>query len=114
MTRVIRRVLSTTSANEAVGTATSWIPLNPLADDFEVGGGIRVSGTVRWGIQHTFDNPFDSSITPLAHDHSTVSGAQANTDFNYIVPIAAVRMVLTSAAASGRTSATLSLIQGGY
>lgn len=109
-----RRTLFTVSANDSVGTATGWIPLDVLQAPFEVGFGVRTNGGSAWRIQHTFDNVFDTSITPLAHDHSVVSATQASAvDGNYVIPVRAVRMVLASAAVSTRVCARLTLIQGG-
>ena len=93
--------------NQAIGgtattasTATSWIPLNQHTSPFNVGFGVvpgTTQGSNTFSVQHTFDNVFDSSVTPVAFDHSTVSGKTAKIDGNYAFPVAAVRLIVVSA-----------------
>ena len=91
------------------GTGTSaWIPLDYKQSPFNVGFGVVVSGTVTYTIEHTFDDVFDSSITPTAFQHSTVVGQSANANSNYAFPVRAVRITISA----GTGSATLTLLQG--
>lgn len=111
----VTRALRSTSANEAVGTATGWIPVNTYVQDFDVTFAIVVTaGAGQWRIQHTLDDIFNTNITPRAFDHSTVSAAQATQDGSYGSPIMGLRMVMTSSAVSGNVSATLRVMQGGF
>ena len=88
--------------------STAWIPLDYKQSPFNVGFGVVVTGTVTYDIEHTFEDVFDSSITPTAFQHSTVVGQSANANSNYAFPIRAVRVNVTA----GTGSATLTLLQG--
>jgi len=90
------------------GTGTSaWIPVDYKQAPFNVGMGCVVSGTVTYDIEHTFDDVFDSTITPVAFSHSTASGS-TNTDGNYAFPIRAVRITV----GAGTGDVKLTLLQG--
>ena len=88
--------------------STAWIPLDYKQSPFNVGFGVVVSGTATYTIEHTFDDVFDSSITPTAFQHSTVVGQSANANSNYAFPVRAVRITISA----GTGSATLTLLQG--
>ena len=90
-----------------VGTS-AWIPLDYKQSPFNVGFGVVAGGTVTYDIEHTFDDVFDSSITPTAFKHATLVAQTANKDGNYIVPIRAIRVNVTA----GTGSATVTLLQG--
>ena len=90
-----------------VGTS-AWIPLDYKQSPFNVGFGAVTNGTVTYDIEHTFDDVFDSSITPTAFKHATLVAQNTNKDGNYIVPIRAIRVNVTA----GTGSATVTLLQG--
>lgn len=91
------------------GTGTSaWIPLDYKQSPFNVGFGVVVSGTITYDIEHTFDDVFDSSVTPTAFKHSTLVSQTANKDGNYTAPIRAIRVNNTA----GTGSTTVTLLQG--
>jgi hypothetical protein len=98
------QVISKTSA----GT-TAWIPVDYKQNPFNVGFGVVATGTLTYDIEHTFDDIFDSTVTPTAFKHATVVGQTASKDGNYSAPVRAVRLNVT-AFTSG--SATLTLLQG--
>ena len=98
---------------QSAAGATSWIPINSRADNsFGVGIGCVVAGgsTLTYKVEHTFDDIFDSSVTPTAFDHATIVGKTANSDGNYAYPVRAVRLNIT-AFTSG--SVTMTLLQVG-
>jgi len=89
---------------------TAWIPLDYKQSPFNVGLGLVISGgTLTADVEHTFDDVFDTSITPTAFKHSTLVGKTANADGNYAFPIRAVRINVT-AHTSG--TAALTILQG--
>jgi hypothetical protein len=91
------------------GTGQSaWIPLDYKQSPFNVGMGCTVSGTVTYDIEHTFDDVYDASVTPIAFKNSTITGKSANFDGNYAFPIRAVR--INNTAGTGTT--TITLLQG--
>ncbi len=88
--------------------STAWIPLDYKQSPFNVGFGVTVTGTVNYTIEHTFDDVYDLTITPIAFSHSTVTAQSTNQDGNYAFPIRAVRVTVNS----GTGSAKLTLLQG--
>lgn len=91
------------------GTGTSeWIPLDYKQNPFNVGLGCTINGTITYDIEHTFDDIWDTTITPVAFKHSTLVGQTANKDGNYAFPIRAVRINNTA----GTGDVTLTILQG--
>jgi hypothetical protein len=88
---------------------TAWIPLDYKQSPFNVGLGLVISGTQTVSVEHTFDDVFDTTVTPTAFAHSTLAAKTANADGNYAFPIRAVRINVT-AYTSG--TATLTILQG--
>lgn len=109
---VFSKRAGTATANGS-GSATGWIPLNQFETPFNVGFGVTLAAgtSAKFSVQHTFDDVFDSSVTPVAFDHSTVSGKLAAIDGNYAFACAAVRLQIVSA--SGNDGATLTVRQVG-
>jgi len=87
---------------------TAWIPMDYKQSPFNVGLGAVVSGTVTFDIEHTFDDVFDPSVTPVAFKHSTMVTKSANTDGNYAFPVRAIRVNNTA----GTGDTTLTILQG--
>ena len=94
--------------NSSSGT-TAWIPLDYKQSPFNVGLGLVISGTLTADVEHTFDDIFDTTVTPTAFKHSTLVTKTASADGNYAFPIRAVR-INNTAYTSG--SATLTILQG--
>jgi hypothetical protein len=76
---------------------------------FNVGVGVVVSGTVNYTIQHTFDDVFDSTVTPTWFNHPSLTAQAVSADGNYAFPIRAVKILVNS----GTGSATATVIQAG-
>ena len=87
---------------------TAWIPLDYKQSPFNIGLAVVVNGTITYDIEHTFDDVFDSTVTPTAFKHSTLVSQTANKDGNYAFPIRAIR--LNNTAGTGDT--TLTILQG--
>jgi len=90
-----------------VGTS-AWIPVDFTQNAFAIGFGCVTSGTVTYDVQHTFDNIYDSTVTPTAFTHSSVTGKTANQDGNYAFPIKAIRLNVTA----GTGTVTITILQG--
>jgi hypothetical protein len=81
---------------------------------FNVGFGVVITGTVAYYVQHTFDNPQTVASPQWFYHPSTPSsgtGAIANLDGNYAFPVAAIKILTTSATNTG--TITLTVIQAG-
>jgi len=58
-----------------------------------------VSGTATYTVQHTFDDVFDTSVTPVAFDNASIAAQTTNKDGNYAFPVRALRLTVTAGAA---------------
>jgi len=92
-------------------TGTSaWIPLDSRQAPFNVGLGVKInSGTATYTVEHTFDDVFDSTVTPVAFSNSNISAATTNKDGNYAFPVRAVRLNIASGSSP---NVTLTILQG--
>ena len=89
--------------------SSSVVPLDHYQSPFNVAFGVVVSGTVNYTVQHTFDDIFDASVTPVWFSHPTIASLAANADGNYAFPVRAVRVTVNS----GSGTATMTVIQAG-
>lgn len=93
-----------------VGASNAIIP-DYLVVPFAVGLGIKVTGTVTYSVQHTFDDPFVVGWNPATAswtDNTNLSAKTANADGNYAFPVRAIRLNVTA----GTGTATLTVMQG--
>jgi len=88
--------------------SSAWIPVDYIQAPFQIGFGVVVTGTVDYTIQHTFDDVFNPTVTPVAFDHPVVAAQTTNQDGNYAFPIRAIRVTVNS----GTGSAALTVLQG--
>lgn len=103
--------MTPTSVSVSSAASSAWIPVDHKKNPFSIGlGCVLPSGTLTYKVQHTFDNIFDTSITPTAFDHASITGKTASFDGNYAAPVRAVRLTVT-AWTSG--TVTLTVVQGG-
>ena len=94
-------------------TGSSVIATDHYISPFNVGFGATITGTVSYSIQHTFDNP-QTVASPIWFFHpSTPSGTPvtAALDGNYAFPVAAIRILTSSATNTGTVK--LTVIQAG-
>jgi hypothetical protein len=89
--------------------SSSVVPLDHYQSPFNVGFGVVVDGTVNYTVQHTFDDIFDASVTPVWFNHPTIASLAANADGNYAFPVRAVKVLVNS----GSGTATMTVIQAG-
>lgn len=97
------------TVTQSVDGSSDWLPVNFQITPFAIGFGVQAVGTVNYTVQHTFDDPDDSSITPTVFPHETVAAQTANADGNYAFPVRAIRLTKNS----GTGSARLVAIQAG-
>ena len=83
--------------------------MNLDSTPFNVGFGVVATDTVTYTVQHTFDNPWNTT-NPTWFNHPTVAGViSTNADGNYAFPVAAIKVAVTS----GAGTAQLTVIQAG-
>lgn len=91
------------------GTGTTeWIPLDYKQSPFNVSVAAVVNGTVTYDIEHTFDEIFNTTVTPTAFKHASITAQTANKDGNYAFPVRAIRVNNTA----GTGTTTLTILQG--
>lgn len=102
-----------TASATSVGTSSSWIPLDIHQTPFNVGFGVvkRGGGDITFRVEHTFDDIFDSSVTPDAFTHEDVSAANDSIDGNYAFGLRACRLTVVSA--SGSVQVAFKVVQVG-
>lgn len=103
-----RTVYAISSDANAVGTVTigvdgtcdsQWFPLNVNASTFNVALLGDITGTAEWGVQLTYDDPFDKDFdehTAYTIAHNDLSGESADGDGSQTTPCTAVRFQITS------------------
>jgi hypothetical protein len=79
-------------------TTSSTIPVDYRASPFKVSLGCKVSagGDVIYKVQHTFDEIFNATVTPVWFDHITLVNKIASADGAYISPVRAIRLNITT------------------
>lgn len=87
---------------------TAWIPVDYKQSPFNVSVAAVVNGTITYNVEHTFDEVFDPSVTPVAFIHSVLTAQTTNKDGNYAFPVRAIRINNTA----GTGSTTLTILQG--
>ena len=95
-------------AQTGVGSSAT-IPMNLDSTPFNVGFGVKVTGTVTYTVQHSFDPVWDTAGVTTWYNHPTIASLSANADGNYAFPVSAIKIVVTA----GTGTAQLTVIQAG-
>lgn len=81
-------------------SVTKSIILSYINQNFFVGIGVTVTGTINWTLQHTFSDVFDKTgITYNWWDHDTLVGQTGSADGNYAINLIASRLKINSVTA---------------
>lgn len=86
-------------------SSSNWIPLditeNPSS--ISIGCRLRAAATATFGVEYTYDDPFDPVTAPVSFGYLTgiPSGTTANKDTQLAAPIRAVRLTVTAVTGSG-------------
>jgi len=95
------------------GTVPSPVcPIDHYISPANIALSVRVSGTVDYTVQYTFDDIFAANYNPSSGNwtnHPTLSGKTTSLDSNIAYPVRGIRVLLNS----GTGTATLTIIQGG-
>ena len=100
------------TVSKTAAGSTSPIPMLLFVTPFNVGIGVKVSGTVNYTVQHTFDDVWAKGYSAGSgtwYDHSTLASSAANADGNYAFPVTAIRLTVNS----GSGTATMTVVQAG-
>jgi hypothetical protein len=92
-----------------VGTS-NWLPVDYMQTPMNLSVGcVVVSGTATYSVEYTYDNVFDSTVSPVAFALSTITAATTTKDGVINQPVRAIRLNVT-----GGTSPVVSMtmIQG--
>lgn len=104
MRRIVQNINSTTTGS-ITGTTITGGPSIPLNyDNVVIGVGFicEVTGTVNYTVYHTYDDIFDSTVTPvwLPHGISNMVNATTTQESNFVIPVAAMQVILNSGSGS--------------
>lgn len=94
------------------GQSSGVYPPDHYVSPFNVALGVRVTGTVNYTVQYTFDDVFAPNYVAASGnwvDHPSLTSQVATKDSNIAYPVTGVRIVGNS----GAGSATLTAIQAG-
>ena len=97
-----------TSISKTGTGTTAWVPVDYAMPYSVISLAVVVSGTITYTVECTFDDVFDSGVTPTAFAHGTLAAQTTNQSGTYVAPIRAVR--LNNTAGTGTT--TMTIIQG--
>lgn len=95
--------------SQTAAGSTSAVPMDQYISPFNVGFGVVASGTVNYTVQHTFDDIFNSAVTPTWFNHPVIASQTTNQDGNYAFPVRAIRLTVNS----GSGTATMNIVQAG-
>lgn len=99
----------------AGGNSVSPVYVTDLyAVPFNVGGGVIVTGSAGYTVQHTFNDPSGIDLNTNAavtwFNNTYLSNQIASGDFNYAAPVTGIRLLVSAATTA---TATLQIIQTG-
>ena len=89
--------------------SSSTLVMNINTSPFNVGFGIKVTGTVTYSVQHSFDKTNVSGGVTTWYSHPTIASKTDNQDGNYAFPVSAIKLIITA----GDGTAILTVIQSG-
>lgn len=75
---------------------------------FNVGLGVEITGTINYGLQHTFDAVFDPTVlyaTYVFFDHPSIVAQTTSKDGNYAAPVVGIRLIVNSVTAGATVQA---------
>ena len=72
--------------------ASAWFPLDWYQTPMNVGIGVEISATATYTVEITFDDIFDSTVTPVAFPVSGLTAATTNATGNIAFPVRAIRL----------------------
>lgn len=95
--------------SSATTGATAWIPVDSNQVPFNVGVGVKLSSTGTYGVEYTFDDVFDSTVTPIAFVSTGIpAGTTVNAAMSFTTPCRAIRLNI----AANAGTITMTAIQG--
>lgn len=117
MSRPITKTYNAATTGTISGnTITGGFPILMNYNNTSVGIGFAciVTGTVNYTVYHTYDNAGDPSIVPawLPHGTSNMIAATTTQESNFVLPIAALQIIINSGA-TGTDNVRLSLCEQG-
>lgn len=99
-----------TSVAVAATATSAPIPVDWRNENFNVSVAVVKSGTNTYSVEHTYDDVFNSSVTPTWFTHATVAGLTVSSTGVYLSPVRAVRLNVT---AHTTGTVTLTVLQAG-
>ena len=100
------------SVSQTAAGSTSVIVPDYHLNPFNIGVGVKVTGTVTYTVEHTMDDVFAETFNPATatwYPHTTLAALTANAVGNYAFAVRGIRLTV----ASGTGTATMTLVQSG-
>ena len=80
--------------------SSAWIPMDIKQAPFNVSVGCAVvSGTATYNVEHTYDDVYDLTVTPVVFQNSGITAQTGNKDGSYSAPVKAIRLTITAGTA---------------
>ena len=90
--------------------ASAWLPVDYKQDPMNLGVGcVLVSGTATYSVEYTFDDVFDTTVTPVAFALTAITAATTSKDGVINTPVRAIRLNVTAGASP---VVAMTMIQG--
>lgn len=91
-------------------TASAWLPVDYKQDPMNLSVGcVVVSGTATYSVEYTYDDIFDTTVTPVAFSLSTITAQTTSKDGAINLPVRAIRLNVTAGISP---VVTMTMIQG--
>ena len=107
MRRIVVNITPTTTGTISGTTITGGTTILLNFNNVSVGIGFvcEVTGTVNYTVYHTYDDVYNSAITPvwLPHGVSNMVNATTTQESNFVIPVAAMQVILNSGSGSVNT-----------
>lgn len=98
--------ITTSSGTVSGNTITGGqnVPLNFENTAVGIGFACEVTGTVNYTVYHTYDNILDPAVTPVwfAHGIANMVAATTTQESNFVIPVAAMQVIMNSGSGSIR------------
>lgn len=77
--------------------ASAWLPVDYKQDPMNLAiGCVVVSGTATYSVEYTYDDVFDTTVTPVAFSLSTITAQTTSKDGVINQPVRAIRLNVTA------------------
>ena len=89
---------------------SNWLPVDYKQDPMNLSVGcVLVSGTATYSVEYTYDEIFDTTVTPVAFSLAAITAATTSKDGSINAPVRAIRLNVT---AGSSPVVSMTMLQG--